>query len=83
MNAGKINAMEVIKKLDGWYGPGQGFSVYTTIMPGILRDFNQMLQENPGQTVQEEYRLEDGKGSLFLSGRLLKNGEQEIEIRCQ
>ncbi len=51
-----------------------------TIIPGILADFNKMLAKSgSGHEVTEEYRLEDGKGSVFLRGRIMPSGEKEIE----
>ncbi len=38
---------DMIKQLDNLYGQGKGFKVYTTIMPGIIADFNRMLEESP------------------------------------
>ena len=78
-----MDVKAVMAKLEEWYGPGNGFKVYTTVMPGILRDFEGMLGSHPGSRVTEEYRLEDGKGTLILTGRQLKNGNRQLEISCR
>lgn len=43
-----------------------------TVIPGIMNDFDQMLSGSQrGKAVQEEYRLEDGRACVFISGRKL------------
>ena len=54
------------------------------VMPGILKDFRRMLEAAaPGETVREEYRLEDGKAAIFLTGRRNTAGEAEIEAEVR
>ena len=43
-----------------------------TVVPGIMNDFSQMVRDKSGETVQEEYRLEDGGGVVILTGKMLK-----------
>ncbi|MCR5649695.1 MAG: hypothetical protein K6F86_00765 [Lachnospiraceae bacterium] len=70
---------EIIKQLDALYGPGKGLHVYNTIMPGIIADFNKMLASAPaGKEISEEYRLDDGKGSVIIKGKRSSNGETSM-----
>ena len=72
---------DLIRQLDNLYGPGKGFKVYTTIMPGILADFKKMLDRTPvGEEISEEYHLEDGKGVIHLHGHRSPDGEVSIEV---
>lgn len=75
--------MNVEKLMDGLnkiYGPGRGAVVYMTIIPGILADFDKMLAKaGPDSEVTEEYRLEDGRGAVFMKGKVSPSGEKEIE----
>ena len=73
---------DIIKQLDQIYGPGRGFSVCNTIMPGILSDFNRMLDQTPvGKEISEEYRLEDGKGAFHVKGFRQHDGKKSTDIR--
>ena len=73
---------DIIKQLDQIYGPGRGFSVCNTIMPGILSDFNRMLdQTTVGKEFSEEYRLEDGKGTIHVKGTRQRDGKISTDIR--
>ena len=77
-----INTQELIQKLDKIYGTGNGTRICMTILPGILADFQKMLAASaPGSPVREEYRLEDGKGILFLTGIRKASGEIDIEAK--
>ena len=77
-----MDVQKIIDQLDGIYGSGKGFGVYTTIMPGILGDFEKLLKKSAkGSQVSEEYRLEDGKGSVYVTGKKLSNGQNEIDVR--
>ena len=40
-----MNTESIISKLKKIYGPAEGIRVYMTIMPGILADFNKMLDK--------------------------------------
>ena len=72
----------LIEQLESLYGQGKGFKVYTTIMPGILADFNKMLNAAPaGKEVTEEYHLEDGKGVIIMSGRRTSDGQITMKSR--
>ena len=73
---------DIIKQLDQIYGPGRGFSVCNTIMPGILADFNKMLKNAPvDREISEEYRLEDGKGVIHVKGIRQNDGKISTDIR--
>ncbi len=75
-----MDTQKIINRLDEIYGPGKGMSVYMNIMPGILADFDKILGKSKGSMVTEEYRLEDGKGSLYVTGRRSANGQTDIEV---
>ena len=75
-----MDTQKIINQLDEIYGSGKGMNVYTTIMPGILADFDQMLGKAKGAQVTEEYRLEEGKGSLYVTGKRSANGQTDIEV---
>jgi hypothetical protein len=52
------------------YGLQEGLRMAGTVIPGIMNDFNQMLERSQcGETVREEYRLEDGRARVFVTGR--------------
>ena len=74
---------EAINQLKTWYGPDEGMRVWQTVMPGILADFNKMISAKPGSTVTEEYRLEDGRGVIILSGWQRKDGSAQIKVTCR
>ena len=51
------------------YGIQEALRMAGTVIPGIMNDFNQMLSDSQrGKAVQEEYRLEDGRACVFISG---------------
>ncbi len=73
----KINELE--KELQRTYGAAEGTRVFRTVLPGILADFLKMYKKAAaGSTVQEEYHLEDGKGTIVLSA-VKTGGEPAIE----
>ena len=52
------------------YGEKEALRVSVTVLPGILGDFRRMLEASlPGTAVREEYRMEDGRITLYLEGR--------------
>lgn len=62
----KVKDLET--KLKHCYGENKGHRVYQTIVPGILADFLRMYgSARMGSPVKEEYKLEDGSGSIILS----------------
>ncbi len=72
---------EIIKQLDQIYGLGKGMTIYSTIMPGIISDFTGMLKKAPvGKEISEEYRLEDGKASVFVKGSRNAGGEPSFTM---
>ena len=75
-----IDTQKLTGKLDLLYGAGNGTKVCMTILPGILADFQKMLAASaPGTKLQEEYRLDDGKGTLLLTGIRKPSGEMDID----
>lgn len=51
------------------YGPKVGRQKCFTVLPGVLADFQKMTAAAaPGHRVREEYRLDDGRGILILTG---------------
>ncbi len=75
-----IDTQKLIRKLDNLYGTGKGTEVCMTVLPSVLADFQKMLKASPcGTPVTEEYRLEDGKGSLLLTGCRRPSGDTDIE----
>ena len=75
-----IDTQKLTGKLDLLYGAGNGTKVCMTILPGILADFQKMLAASaPGTKLQEEYRLDDGKGTLLLSGSRDLSGKTDME----
>ena len=58
-------------------------NVYTNIMPGILADFDRMLGKAKGTLITEEYRLEDGKGILYVTGKKSPNGQADIDVNVK
>ena len=75
-----MDTQKIINRLDEIYGPGKGMKIYMNIMPGILADFDKMLGKTKGAKVTEEYRLEDGKASLCVTGKRSANGRPDIEV---
>ncbi len=72
-----MDKMTLTEDLKRVYGEQKGFVVFQTVMPGILKDFSQMLEQSSGkETVIEEYRLEDQKGIIVLEGRKGKGVEK-------
>lgn len=71
----KISGLE--KELQRVYGTVEGSRVLRTVMPGILADFLKMYKKAAaGSTVREEYRLEDGKGTIVLAAE--KTGGEPV-----
>ena len=59
----------------------EGLRMAGTVIPGIMNDFNQMLcGSQPGKTVQEEYRLEDGRARVHISGRMLDGNSVSYDV---
>ena len=73
----------IIRHFREWYGPQEGMKVYLTVIPGIMADFNRMLDCRPGEMVSEAYKLEDGKGTIILSGRKKKDGTVRVSAECR
>lgn len=61
------------------YGVTEGIRMAGTVVPGIMNDFSRMVREKAGKTVQEEYRLEDGRAVVIMAGKML-NGTVSYEM---
>lgn len=60
---------QLIRSFQSRYGEKEGLRIYMTVMPGILKDFNEMLKKSKeGENIREEYRIEDGKAAVILQG---------------
>ncbi len=71
--------MSLEKQLIDIYGETRGRQVFMTVSPGILADFMKMLKSAPpDKIVTEEYRMEDGTGSVFMKGKKKHDGSVEI-----
>jgi len=72
---------ELSKGLAGIYGIQEGFSMAARVIPGIMTDFNRMLHEcRAGESIQEEYRFEDGRAIVHIAGR--KVDEAVVSYDC-
>lgn len=70
-----MNSEKVLSALKTIYGDSEGIRVYMTVMPGIMADFNKMLDKaKTGEEVREEYILEDRKARIILHGHKDKTG---------
>ena len=76
-----MDTQKIINQLDDIYGPGKGKEIFMTIMPGIIADFDRMLSATKGSLVTEEYRIEDGKGTLYVTGKRSANGQTDIDVK--
>lgn len=73
---------EIIEKLKQRYGEKEGMRIFLTVMPGITADFQKMLLSSPPhKTVQEEYRLDDGRTTLALTGS--RDEHDQISLSVQ
>ena len=59
---------ELLCAFEAVYGPRQGKIRYMNVLPAVLADFSSMLDKAHGGTLREEYRLDDGRGVLILTG---------------
>ena len=76
-----MDTQKIIDKLDRIYGSGKGIGIYTTVMPGIIADFERMIKSSKvGSRVSEQYRLEDGRAVLIASGSKSHNGMVDMSI---
>lgn len=70
---------EFLEECKKAYGKTEGFRIYTTILPGILGDFKKMLRFAKLNTeVSEEYKIDDGKRSVKLTGKRLPDGNLKM-----
>ena len=76
-----MDTQKIIDKLDGIYGKGRGMEVYTNIMPGILADFEKMVKNTKaGEKITEQYRTEDKRAVLTVTGSKTGNGTLDMSI---
>ena len=76
-----MDTQKIIDKLDGIYGQGRGMEVYTNIMPGILADFEKMVKNTKaGEKITEQYRTEDKRAVLTVTGSKTGNGTLDMSI---
>ena len=76
-----MDTQKIIDRLDGIYGKGRGMEVYTKIMPGILADFEKMIKTSKtGQKITEQYRTEDKRAVLTVTGSKTGNGTLDMSI---
>ena len=66
--------LKITTGLSQIYGVKEGIRMTGTVVAGIMDDFNQMLRNKPCESAQEEYRLEDGRAMVSISGKISKNG---------
>ena len=65
-----MNIAGLEEELKKCYGQEEGMRVYRTIIPGILGDFAKVIrQAPPGSIAREEYRLEDGRGIIYMTAK--------------
>lgn len=77
-DAEKLAKLE--EELQAVYGEKRGAEVFQTVMPNIAADFHKTLgKAKPNTTITEEYRLDDGMGTIVLSGQKKPTGERLIE----
>ena len=76
-----MDTQRIIDRLDGIYGKGRGMEVYTNIMPGILADFEKMVKNTKaGEKITEQYRTEDKRAVLTVTGSKTGNGTLDMSI---
>ena len=76
-----MDTQKIIDRLDGIYGKGRGMEVYTNIMPGILADFEKMVKNTKaGEKITEQYRTEDKRAVLTVTGSKTGNGTLDMSI---
>ena len=69
---------QLIRSFQARYGEKEGLRIYMTVMPGILKDFNEMLKKSKeGDNIHEEYHIEGGKAAVILHG---SKDQGEIKI---
>ena len=74
-----FNQEELKEALSKLYGE-EASKVMHTILPGILMDFQKVLDRGPAQSeIYEEYRLEDGKGIIKVFGTKLTNEKMTVD----
>ena len=62
------------------YGAKEGMRIYLAIVPGILSDFEKMLNKTePGEQISETYRFEDENAGVEVSGSIDAAGNMQME----
>ena len=59
---------ELLRAFESVYDAREGRTKYMTVLPGVLADFRAMLEKASSRPLREEYRLDDGRGILILTG---------------
>ena len=79
-----MDPQTIISQFDQIYGPGKGMKMYLTVIPGILADIQKMTTGAvPGQTVSEEYILEDGRAVLKMSALVKADGMLNLTAKVE
>ena len=64
------------------YGVAKGGTVYRTVMPGVLADFQKQARAlKPGGAARETYRIDDGSAAIEMSAEKSMQGELHIKAR--
>lgn len=67
--------LKICSGLSTIYGINEGLRMAGIVVPGIINDFEEMVKKAAeGTIVKEEYRLEDGRAVIFISGKGIRNG---------
>jgi hypothetical protein len=67
----------MIAGLSEIYGIQEGIRMAGTVVPGIMNDFKTLIRK---EQIREEYRLEDGRAVVLLSGKALKDGTVSFDV---
>lgn len=79
-----MNPQTLLNEFIKLYGSADGTRIFHTIMPGVLSDFSKMLSAGkPGETIREEYTLEDRKATLVLTGKAKEQDLSRVEAQLR
>ncbi|SEG25105.1 hypothetical protein SAMN02910276_02310 [Butyrivibrio sp. Su6] len=76
---------KLLHEIIGIYGPGQGMSIASVIVPAFIGDFQKVVCDSSSfDEVSEEYMTEDKKIHLVLYGRkrMRCKGDEFDITRC-
>ena len=77
---------KLLHEIMGIYGPGQGMSIGSVIIPAFLSDFQKVIEKTDSyDEISEEYMTEDKKIHLVLYGRktMEKQGGGYVVTGCE